>query len=572
MLDTREWASPFPERIPGISTYVVASEFLGTAVPESVRVTLWGRVSLDQALSLIAQVLTDLEVESSLSDVTVFEIDQRWAARVANPRLRVHLQVGSQLGVRLFAPQILLLAAKEAVLHCPAGAPGKGVEGLDWLVYCLLGIAEEKDASRNTKGVDWGGMDVALASELIANSHFNRTLWLGRQLTWFDRTWFKKWPKRIVEAERVGGEPWELFKEATGIELVDFAAIAFNLYTQTAVRRHVRFPDQFFVALGLDERAVEHFLSVTSCSVTELRESLEQEAAGGESSRFGFDAFRHFPLIRLDSGELIMLSPNFMMQRALSETAFLDVSNYLQSVSPARRQDFLQLTKSVLEFEAGAALRRIFYKRGLRVLDEDRLQKRLASGRKNMPSLCDYAIQSGRTWLLVEVTDRPIPRPVVFANASAKTLDLELDHVLVARKVKQLASTMALLREEAARQGSHADAGLTFIPLVLTGETGLPWAIPVRNRVRERLKALGYDAEFCSSVALITLKELIMLENTAALGHDVVALLRSWREDNPSLPLDQHVAQSGIILDSPPWEKNRVSHVVNEFVKRMKLE
>lgn len=186
-----------------------------------------------------------------------------------------------------------------------------------------------------------------------------------------------------------------------------------------------------------------------------------------------------------------------------------------------------------------------------------------------MPNICDYAVRSGRTWLLIEVTDRAMPRPVVFANASAPALDEELDRVLTARKAKQLISTINLLQEEARQQSNQTDEPFTYIPLVLTGETGLPWTIPVQLRSQERLTSLGYPEEFCSSVAIITLKELIMLENVAALGHDVVEILRSWRIDNPSSPLDLHLQQRTIPLDSPAWEKKRVADVVNGFAKRM---
>jgi hypothetical protein len=80
---------------------------------------------------------------------------------------------------------------------------------------------------------------------------------------------------------------------------------------------------------------------------------------------------------------------------------------------------------------------------------------------------------------------------------------------------------------------------------------------------------LGHPEGFCTSVALITLKELIMLENVAALGYDVVEVLRSWRQDKPELPLDQHLQHRKIPLNSPLWERNRVSEVVSSFARRM---
>jgi len=547
--------------------YATASELLGEPAPEEIRIGFWRQLSIEQALSLIAQILTDIEVHSTLSDGPVEDVDRRWAAKVRNCRLRTRLQIGSTFGVRLFAPQMLLLAAKEALLYCRDGPVADTTEGLDQLVICLLGIADDRDEGpKDAGGETWGGMDVSLASELIANLHFNRTLWVGRQLVWFERTWFRDWPKRTKAVETVGGEPYELFKEATGVELVDFAAIAFSLYTQASVHGYVRFPDEFFAKLGLPTEAVEHFLAVTSYPVSELRRLIRDDAASSGSSRFQFDDFRRYPLVRLESGHLLMLSSNFVMQRALSETTFWDVRQHLRNIDPKREVAFHQCTRDILEHETGAALRRIFLKKKLPVLDEERLRKRLAAGRKNMPRICDYAIRSGQTWLLIEVTERAMPRPVVFANASSSVLDDELDKVLTARKAQQLVSTISLLEEEARLQG---DKNYTYIPLVLTGETGLPWNIPVQRRVQERLASLGHPEEFCTSVALITLKELIMLENAAALGHDIIEILHSWRRDSPFRSLDQHLEHRTIPLNSPKWERNRVSEVVNSFARRM---
>lgn len=562
-------SSPFPLHIPGIRVYAVASELLGVSVPNEIRVEFWKKLGLGQALSLIAEILTDIEVHAALADTPVTEVDRRWAAKVGNRRLRTYLEIASIFGVTLFVPQMLLLAAKEALLYCTEGPANDTVDGLDMLVICLLGIADESESPKDGGGVVWGGVDASLASEIIANLHFNRALWVGRQLVWFERTWFRNWPKRTAAAEAVGGEPQELFKEATGIDLVDFAAVAFNVYVQAASQGYVRYPGEFFTALGLPPAAVEHFLSATSCSISELRQLIHEDGEAPGSSRFSFDVFRRFPLVRLDSGELLMLSPNFVMQRALSETTFWDVRQYLKKVDPKRENAFHQCTTDILEHEAGSSLRRIFAKKKFQVLDEQHLQKKLASGRKKMPRLCDYAVRSGHTWLLIEVTDRAMPRPVVFANASAVELDAELDRVLTARKAEQLASTISLLQEEKNHNCDQDARQHTYIPLVLTGETGLPWAVPVQLRAKERLASLGYSEEFCASVALITLKELIMLENVAALGYDVIELLRSWRLDNPGLPLDQHVQRRKIPLNSPLWERNRVFEVVSRFTKRM---
>ncbi|BCW11497.1 hypothetical protein NtRootA4_25610 [Arthrobacter sp. NtRootA4] len=563
-------ASPFPVRIPGMATYAMASELLGETASEEIRIAFWKTMPVGQALSLISQILTDIEIHGTFADTAASEVDRRWAARVQNTKLRNHLEIGSTFGVALFARQMLLLAAKEALLHCPDGPVLDDEEGLDRLVICLLGIADDNDVwPTGQEEASWGGLTVSLASEIIANLHFNRTLWAGSQLVWFERTWFRDWPKRTQSVQTVGGEPHQLFEAATGIELDDFASVAFCTYTQAAIHGFVRFPDEFFATLNLPVEATDHFVAATSTALAELRERIRDDAASPGSSRFEFDAFRQFPLVRLDSGELLVLSPNFLMQRALSEATFWDVRQYLRKVDRKREEAFHQCTTDILEYETGAALRRVFFKKRLAVLDEDQLWKRLAAGRKDRPNMCDFAVRSGRTWLLIEATDRAMPRPVVFANATVAALDGELDKVLTGRKAKQLFSTMTLLEEESKKHPGQRDEPNVYIPLVVTGETGLPWTIPVRRRTQELLREQGYSADFCASVALITLKELIMLENADALGYDIVELLRSWRYDNPSLPLDLHLQLRDIVLNSPKWERNAVADVVRRFTNRM---
>ena len=566
--------SPFPTRGSGIHVYATASDVLDVKVRKTDRLQLWSRISDEQALSLIAQILTDIDISTTSHAET--EVDQRWAASITHPTIRTRLSIASTLGDTLFAPQLLLLAAGEALSHCPQGPPTDTADGLDVLVCCILGIGDESGAG-DPNGETWGGLNAELAGEIIANLHFNRSLWVGHQLSWIERTWFQNWPKRTPTTDAVGGEPRDLFKEATGVELADFAAVAFNVYAQAALHKSVRFPSEFFDTLGLPPAAIEHFLSATSRTVPELRAQIQKDITTSGGSRYAFNTFRRFPLVRLASGEFLVLSPNFVLQRALSEVTFFDVRHHLKAVDKRdgtkRDEAFHLCTTDILEHETGVTLRRIFSRAKIQVLDENHLQKKFGS-RKHMPSICDYAVRVGKTWLLFEVTDTPIPVPVVFAKANAAALDAELDRVLTKRKAKQLASTIRLLQQaESDHQGQTHPRQFTFIPLVVTAQTGLPWNPAVHHRVTERLSSVTeLSKDSCAPVALITIKDLMILENAASLGHDVVDLLRSWRQTDPGSPLDQHLHQRGVPLSSPRWEKEQASKTIINFMKRMQAK
>lgn len=565
--------SPFPVRGSNVRVYATAIDVLGAEVRKKDRIQLWSRISDEQALSLIAQILTDIDI-STTSDAES-EVDQRWVASIAHSVIRTRLSIASTLGDKMFAPQLLLLAAGEALSHCPQGPPTDTTAGLDVLICCLLGIGDESGAG-DPKGETWGGVNAELAGEIIANLHFNKSMWIGHQLSWIERTWFQDWPKRTPTTYAVGGEPRDLFKEATGVELADFAAVAFNVYAQASLHKFVRFPSKFFDTLGLPPTATEHFLSATSRTVPELRTEIQNDMSTSGGSRYAFNTFRRFPLVQLASGEFLVLSPNFVIQRALSEVTFFDVRHHLKAVDKnqgtKRDEAFHQCTTDILEHETGVTLRRIFSRAKIQVLDEIHLQKKFGS-RRDMPKICDYAVRVGKTWLLFEVTDTPIPVPVVFAKANADDLDSELDRVLTNRKAKQLASTIRLLQQaEPDHQGSRPQQ-LTFIPLVVTAQTGLPWNPTVHHRVTERLSSMPeLSQESCAPVALITSKDLMILENAASLGHDVVGLLRSWRQTDPGNPLDQHLHQRGVPLSSPRWEKEQAVKTINNFMKRMQAK
>ena len=75
------WSMPFPSHIPGIRTYAVASELLGVRAPKKVRMEFWKKLSIGQSLSLIAQILTEIEVQAALSDAPASEVDRRGLLR-----------------------------------------------------------------------------------------------------------------------------------------------------------------------------------------------------------------------------------------------------------------------------------------------------------------------------------------------------------------------------------------------------------------------------------------------------------------------------------------------------------
>ncbi|MDO2934157.1 hypothetical protein Q2T94_07590 [Paeniglutamicibacter sulfureus] len=554
-------------REPWARVYATATEVLGSPITLAQRITLWEQISAEQALKLIAQMLNDVDTASK----EISTPDKRWADRVQEPKLRARLLATLGLRSTLLAPQLLLLAAGESLTHSPEG-PGTGdLSGIDIIFQCLLGIGDESGSVRH--GAPWGGSDAGLASEVIANLHFNRSVSVGHQLAWTHNAWLKSWPGGAKTARAVGGQPRDLFLEATGIEIEDFAAIAMSLYAQGSVKGIVRFPPDFFTWLGFSAEVTDYFLDATSISLESLRRKIGQKSHG-QRSQYAFNELRRFPLVKLTSGELLVLRTNYLLQRALSDVTFFDVSAHLkkfdEQCGTKRDAAFRSATNQLLEYEVGVILRRIFAKTSGRVFAESELQLRFQKSRKKTPSVCDFAVKSGNDLLLVEVTDRAIPDPVVNGRVDAALLDKELGIVLTDRKAGQLDSTINLWKEEAGRSLRNKVHRTNFIPLVLTSSRGLPWNQFAQSHIEERTaeySALSGDS--CSSLALITLRDLLILENAFEEGHDVFDILKMWRQRNPGLGLDQFMSTIGLPLDHPKWERDTYGMVMGMIFSRL---
>lgn len=547
--------------------YATATEVFGFPVPLKQRIALWEQVSVEQALKLIAQMLNDVDTASKEKSTP----DERWATSVHDPKLRARLLATLGLRSTLLTPQLLLLAAGESLTYSPDGLCTDDLSGIDIVFACLLGIGDEAGSLKH--GAPWGGSDAGLASEIIANLHFNRSVSVGHQLAWTHNAWLNSWPRGAKTAQAVGGQPKELFLEATGIDIEDFATIAMSLYAQGSVKGIVRFPPNFFTWLGFSAEVIDYFLGATSISVESLRLKIADESQG-QRSQYAFNALRQFPLVKLSSGEFLVIRTNYLVQRALSDVTFFDVSAHLKEVDEKcgtkRDAAFRSATNQLLEHEAGVILRRIFAKTSGRVFDESELQMRFQKSKRRTPGVCDFAVKSGNDLLLVEVTDRAIPDSVVNGRVDPALLDKELGFVLTDRKAGQLDSTIGLWKRDAERSLGDKASRINFIPLVLTSARGLPWNQFAQSHIDERTAqypALSGDS--CSSLALITLKDLLILENAFEEGHDVFEILKMWRQQDPGLGLDQFMSTIGLPLNHPKWERDTFGVLMDRILNRL---
>jgi len=558
-------------------TYGVATEVRGRSVPEADRIQLWGSVPVGQALTLIASMLKDLD----LAEEPARAIEAGWVEQLAEGELRTQLKAALGDDVRLLPPQMLLLAALEAIAHCPQGNPSNDLTGLGGIFEAVLGIAEDS-ASPRVGGEEWGGLDSGLASELIAQQYFGQTVSPIDQLAWVNESWRAPWARPTVKdklIKQAGGEPGELFLEATGIEIDDFASVGVHLWVQAQQHGFIRFPSAFFDRLGLDRGAVGQFLDETSTNLAGVKAAVAAERLRTGSSRWAFHALRRHPIIRFDNGEWLVLRIGFVIQRALGDVTYLDVRNYLRGLDDAagtkREVAFRACLGSSLEASVGRTLERMFPRVGStrRVFDEITMQKTWASKKGQMPSVCDFAVDCGDVWLLFDVTDRRIPETLINGTAGGAQLDAELDVVLTEKKAKQFAATVRHLSNEMYKlTKGRTLPGTRFVCVVVTPTGGLGWNPAINRRAQERLNTMQVlQSGKVLPLSIMSVRDLTELEGAMERGHSASELLVEWRSSAARFSFEQLLLLLRVPLNRSQWVQGAGLRLIDDLVERLQV-
>lgn len=556
-------------------TYAVATEVLGQAVPLVVRAGLWSAVPVGQALTLIASMLKDLD----LAERPTPAIEIGWVNQVSSEVLRNQLRSAIRDEARLLPPQILLLAALEAIEHCPPGGASDNFLGLDQIFEAVLGVAEDSSAPR-TGGELWGGLDSGLAAELVAQHYFGHTIDPIDQLAWVHENWRTPWVRPTVKEKvitQAGGEPRVLFLEATNVEIDDFAAVGVHLWVQAQQHGFLRYPSEFFDRLGIDRAAVDRFLAETSTDLTALKAEVATERARTGASRWAFHSLRRRPIVRLENGEWLVMRIGFVIQRALGDATYWDVRNYLRAedkrAGTKREEAFRGCLGSALEAHVGQTLMRMFPGGGLsrRVFDEITMQKAWAGKKGQMPSACDFAVDCGDAWLLFDVTDRRIPENLINATADAAALDAELRIVLTEKKAKQFASTIRHLTTNVAKLAKGRRVTPTrFICVVVTPTGGLGWNPATNTRAQELLADMDVlQSGKVLPLATMSLRDLTEFESAVENGNSAVDLMVGWRANGAQFSFEQVLQLQRIPLQRSRWVQGTAMQLIDQVVERI---
>lgn len=551
--------------------YLTATS-IGLQFPRSRREHLWAQVPLEHALVLLASMLADADTNGQLAGGRR-DIDGEWASRIKDETLRVKVQLGLTLRNVIIVPQLLVLAIREALQQCPPGPPRGDWEHTDLLIACLLGIGDDEHAVQDKPGVRWAGLEARLAADLVSNIYFNRAIALHHLMATTESTWTMPWPTLAPEADRaaVGGEPAELFLEATDVTPEVMQQVTVQLYVNYLETRALVFPTEFFYRTGVDPEQLQKVLALICADITALADSLGQRTSGWE-----FNPLRRTPLLRLGDGRILILRLGWLMERVLSDVTYFDIREHLKEIDLAkgshRDRAFRRCVQAKLEADTGAALRRIFAHRGGHIWHEVELQGAWDKYYpKSRPQMCDYVVRVGHYWLLIDATDRAIPTDVVAGVSGVSGLDLELDRVLTGRKAKQLDSTVNLLRRHMDDlTGKPTDPDAVFIPIVATPQAGLPWMHIVGVEATAKLSKRGLlQAPDILPAALMNPKDFSLLERQAeSRGVSAIESLVEWRCGQwANWGFDAHLHQTGLRLDATVRERRAAARILQHVAR-----
>jgi hypothetical protein len=249
-----------------------------------------------------------------------------------------------------------------------------------------------------------------------------------------------------------------------------------------------------------------------------------------ESQASGFDwsytAFRQFPMLEADNGDLILVSPVFLQERLTGGAAYWTLHDYFLSQGVKAAGRFRTFHGRVVEAYAResvehmvpqvpAGARRVWY-------EED--MQRAWSPKRGKVSVCDIAIDYGWAWVCVEVVSGRLTQKSL---AGGTTADFDQDVAkLIEKKVKQLdASIQHLGRDEEKLTGRPRTPGRRIFPVVLVAH-GFPVNPLMMAEIHERVGRAGLlQGAHVGRLEIIDLDELEQVEALHESGGPSLATL-----------------------------------------------
>lgn len=478
-------AAARPQPIHLIQVFLTAEEAFGRRlglefVEEEVR-----HVDRDRLLVRCAVLLGAYEKMQADRRAIDQQLVGNWFTEPTATRVRTALH-GNR---RLLAPQALMMLMRYAVALSPRQPEEDRIGRFPALLMAIqddLGGRGQRDSTDEPVTFD-GDTSSVLFREIVQNQAFHASVDTGTMLARHDLHW-NVLPERMKDDPR-RVDLIDLFAEATGVPFDDFVAVGLALWAIVEVRGFYPVSREALGLPGLAPERVDAALGLFSRTADTMRgEMLRRDAEF--AAQWSFDTFRLFPVIRMDDGQLLVVSKDLLLQRLFTWLPIHDLRHGLEERGPegmrtgARAYHWF---RAIAEAETIESLQMLMPAVGgvRRFYGETEIQGAFGTKLKNADAALDY----GDAWVVVEISTRHLTRESV-AGGSAEALDKDIQRGVM-KKVGQIDSTIAeLIRDEARLTKDAAMPRRRYVAVLVVTE-GFPVNPMSMTAIHARVAASG---------------------------------------------------------------------------------
>jgi hypothetical protein len=261
-----------------------------------------------------------------------------------------------------------------------------------------------------------------------------------------------------------------------------FTTVALAIWAHCELHSAYPIPASVVDSIAMPREVVERTLSLIARSPDEFRD-LVLNTKPEDQTEWSFDALRRFPLLRLQNGDLLVLSKTLLMQRIFGWLPMFDLVEGIKAAKGKKAADqAVTWFRRLCELDA---LEGIVKMAGSRLFDQDAIQGAFGTAAPNADAAIDYP----DAWVVVEVGTRQLTRATVVAT-TPEGLEADLKRG-VDEKAAQLDATLsALIANETLLTGRPARARRRYLAVLVLTE-GFPVNPLTVEAIRVRLAAAG---------------------------------------------------------------------------------
>ncbi len=515
------------------------------AIDAASRRARWAQSQLVPTLERVSRILADLDL--SMIDGR----DDAVLSFLAGVDGEVREQAITQLrrGNAVLHPISLLFAIKEIIEYADTAATtendGAATVSDNELLAMLLTVADEvQEAAMPSLGADF---DAALA-KLTVSRVAQASLLFPEPWEFLSAstagTWRRPWSTRTEKKTLadLADSPAGQWQRITGVALDDFLSLGWLFYNLWRNEGFVRIDPAHFDQMNAAPQAVEFLVEHCSLPMADLRSLLADERGNG-SSLWTRYKLQQYPFVRLDDGTLLPIRFQFVIQRIFGDHLYLESQSMLREQDRKQAEHYAAAMRDIFEERVGEVLDRIrsYDVSGATVLvDEKAMKQTWRSSKGKLPKICDFALFRELGCVLVDANMRNLPQPFAEGSGTFDALQEEIRSRFTTTKFGQLLSTVDLFL---ARGWNKLTTTVThrtrFVLLVVVPDAGMPGDLAAENLVftsaAPLVQRFNDNPNFyrVHVPAIVTWRDLLMLDGLAEKGVDIFALLKRWRNVHP---------------------------------------